>query len=144
MHKEMRRVYHTWDKWECYPAGFYSPRPPKGMTIDQAKAAYAEFLADLDRFSEASERVITEWVYSSEHYLTNERMNRIAWIGQASMCIETGIGKFFCGGFFQLSDEQKNEANLVALKAMNRWMARNGYKPLTMAEAQSKTQADLY
>ena len=43
----MERIYHTWDKWECYPAGFYETKPPqKDMTIDDCKQAYADFLRD--------------------------------------------------------------------------------------------------
>ena len=141
----MERIYHTWDKWECYPAGFYHPRPPeKGMTTDQCKQMYAEFLRDTHRFSAALYRVITEWKHSCEHYLTNERMNRIAWLGQASMCIETGVSKFFCGGYFLLSEDEQRIADETALIYLNKWLAANGYDTLTMEEAASKTQADLY
>lgn len=140
----MERVYHTWDKWECYPAGFYNPRPPKGMTIDECKAAYRDFLADTHRFSAACWRVINEWPISSEHYLSNERMNRIAWLGQSSMCIETGISKFFCGGYFLLDEVQRKEADETALIYLNKWLTARGEKALTSEEAASKTQADLY
>jgi hypothetical protein len=141
----MDRVYHTWDKWECYPAGFYDPKPPtKAMTIEAAKQAYADFLRDKDRFAAAASRVIVEWRNSSEHYLTNERMNRIAWVGQASMCIETGVSKFFCGGYFFLSEQEQSDADGIALVAINKWMAANGHEPITMQDALGKTQADLY
>lgn len=140
----MDRIYHTWDRWECYPAGFYETRPPKGMAIDEAKQAYANFLADTHRFSAALHRVITEWVNSCEHYLSNERMNRIAWLGQASMCLETGISKFFCGGYFRLSQEQQKIADETALVYLNKWLTARDEPSLTMEEAASKTQADLY
>lgn len=141
----MERIYHTWDKWECYPAGFYSPKPPeKGMTTDECKKLYAHFLRDVHRFSAALYRVITEWKYSCEHYLTNERMNRIAWLGQASMCLDTGVSKFFCGGYFLLSEAERQIADETALIYLNKWLEANGYEALTMQEAASKTQADLY
>lgn len=140
----VERIYHTWDKWECYPAGFYDPKPPKGMTVEECKAAYCEFLLDYTRFGNAALRLIKEWPNSCEHYLTNERMNRIAWIGQAAMCLETGISKFFCGGYFQMSQENRDYADFVALCALNMWLAINGHARLTSEEAKSKTQADLY
>lgn len=140
----MNRVYHTWDAWECYPAGFYNPRPPKGVTIDEAKEMYRDFLADVSRFSAAMWRVMNEWPNSSEHYLTNERMNRIAWLGQSAMCIETGISKFFCGGYFLLPEEQRKIADETALIYLNKFLEARGEPPLTMEEAASKTQADLY
>ena len=50
----MKRIYHTWDKWECYPAGFYESKPAdKSLSDDQAKRAYADFLRDTPRFQSA-------------------------------------------------------------------------------------------
>lgn len=141
----MERIYHTWDKWECYPAGFYETKPPsKDMGAQEAKDAYACFLSDTQRFSAALNRVITEWRYSCEHYLTNERMNRIAWLGQAAMCIETGVSKFFCGGYFLLSEHERQIADETALIYLNKWLEAYGHPSLTIEEAASKTQADLY
>lgn len=141
----MDRIYHTWDKWECYPAGFYEPKPPfKHMTIEQCRQSYADFLKNSDLFAENAQRVITEWKFSCEHYLTNERMNRIAWMGQAAMCIKTRVSKFFCGGYFLLNEQEQKEADEIALCAINNWMALNGYEPITMTDALGKTQADLY
>lgn len=141
----MDRIYHTWDKWECYPAGFYEPKPPrKDMTIEQCKQAYADFLRSGLLFLETALRLIEEWPNSCEHYLTNERMNRVAWMGQASMCLHSGVSKFFCGGYFLLTEEEQKAADETALIAINQWMQRNGYEPLSMEEAYGKTQADLY
>lgn len=138
------RVFHEWSDWECYPAGFYGDKPPEGMTVDQCEEAYREFLADVPRFYEAMERVRAEWPNSCEHYLTNERMNRIAWLGQASMCIATGIPSRFCGGYNLLTDEQKEAADLMALYVLNEWLADRGRDTLTWEQAQSKSKADLY
>ena len=141
----MNRIYHTWDEWECYPAGFYETKPPrKDWSVDDCKRMYAEFLADDERFGAASNRVITEWKYSSEHYLTNEKMNRIAWMGQAAMCIETRVSKFFCGGYFLLDEDQRKRADEVALIYINKWMVENGYPELTMEQAIGRSKADLY
>lgn len=141
----MDRIYHTWEKWECYPAGFYETKPPsKDMTIEQCRQAYADFLRDRALFASNAQRVIAEWKFSCEHYLTNERMNRIAWMGQSAMCIKTRVSKFFCGGYFLLTKQEQKDADDVALVAINDWMIRNGYEPITMTDALGKTQADLY
>jgi len=142
----MERVYHTWEKWECYPAGFYSPKPPrKDMTTDDCKAAYATFLRNIPLFENAMAGVIQDWPHSCEHYLTNERMNRIAWMGQAAMCWETGVSKFFCGGYFQLSEDEAKAADQAALRGINLWLASKGHPLIeTLEEAASKTQVDLY
>lgn len=140
----MERIYHTWDKWECYPAGFYENNPPNKMTREEAEEFYRKFLSDIPLFKSCLSRVILEWKNSCEHYLTNERMNRIAWLGQASVCIYAGIPSKFRGGYNLLTDEQKLQADEAALEYMNIWFNKNGYPKLTLAEAQSKTEADLY
>lgn len=140
----MKRIYHTWDKWECYPAGFYENNPPDGMTPNQATIAYTTFLRDLPRFGRALERVLAEWPNSCEHYLSNENMNRIAWLGQASMCIETRVPAAFRGGFNLLSPEEQSAANLLALKWLNVWLSRRGEPELTIESAGSRTKMDLY
>lgn len=138
------RIFHEWSDWECYPAGFYSDKPPAGMTVEQCEEAYRDFLADVPRFYDAMQRVMCEWPNSCEHYLTNERMNRIAWFGQAAMCIETGVPSRFCGGYNLLTDRQKEDADVMALHCLNEWLAANGRETLTWEQAQSKSKADLY
>jgi hypothetical protein len=138
------RILHTWEKWECYPAGFYENNAPEGMTKEDCELIYCEMLKDIPRFDAALMRVITEWPRSCEHYLTNERMNRIAWLGQASLCIQHHIPSIFRGGFNLLTEKEQQAANEAALRWLNAWLAMNGRKELTMDEAQSRTEANLY
>ena len=138
------RIFHEWQDWECFPAGFYKDKPPHGMTVGECEEAYRAFLADIPLFESVLHRVITEWKYSCEHYLTNEKMNRIAWLGQASMCLHTGVPSRFCGGYNLLTDEQKELADKTALEYLNKWLSANERGELTWDEAQSKSKADLY
>lgn len=139
------RILHQWQEWECYPAGFYDEKPPEGMTNEEAELAYRDFLTDMDQFDEALGAVIDEWKNSCEHYLTNERMNRIAWLGQAGACVAKGLPARFCGGYNLLSPEQKLAADTRALEWLNVWMRENGRPELkNLDEATSKTQMDLY
>lgn len=141
----MKRIYHTWDKWECYPAGFYENKPiNKELTEEQCKQAYADFLSNSQQFEEGMQKVLSQWKNSCEHYLTNENMNRIAWLGQASMCLVNGIPSYFCGGFYLLSEEQQEAANQLALRYLNIWLESQGEQSISMAEAQPKTKANLY
>lgn len=136
------RIFHTYDKWECYKAGFYNTTH-QSLTKVQCEEKYRAFLSDTDRFSEALESVTTEWVNSCEHYLTNNSMNRIAWLGQASACYAMGIPAIFRSGFFLLTEQEQEKANQTALKYLNKWLSSNGRKEVTMEEAYSG-QSDLY
>ena len=137
------RIFHTHDKWECYKAGFYNTTM-NGMTKQQCEEAYAEFLSDGERFADALSHIITEWKYSCEHYLTNNSMNRIAWLGQAAMCYATGIPSTFRGGFGLLSEQKQQEANEIALEFLNKWLVNNNREKLSLQEAMSNKQMELY
>lgn len=140
----MKRVYHTWDKWECYLAGFYENQAPDGMTQEDAQKAYRDFLRDLPRFESALERVVTDWRYSCEHYLSNETMNRIAWLGQAAMCYATKIPHAYRGGFNLLTETEQQVANEMALKWLNVWLTKQGEATLDLTGAKCKTKVELY
>lgn len=141
----MNRIFHTWDKWECYPAGFYENRPKdKALTDDQCRDLYATFLRDLPAFEAAMAGTLRDWPNSCEHYLTNERMNRIAWLGQASMCYARGIPSIFSGGFQRLTEAEQDAANQAALVALNGWLAARGEAPVPLEKAMPDIKANLY
>jgi hypothetical protein len=138
-----KRIFHTYDKWECYKAGFYATTKP-GMTRVECEEAYKAFLSNDASFSDSLGHVITEWVHSCEHYLTNTAMNRIAWLGQAAMCYASGIPAVFRGGFTLLSEAQQNHANELALVYLNKWLTAHGMKEVTLEEGLSDNQMELY
>lgn len=138
------RILHTWDKWECYRHGFYAERPPKGMTQEDGERAYREFLSDIERFSAALKVVTKDWKYSPEHYLTNDRMNRIAWLGQASVAQALGIPSGCRGGYRLLSEGEKYAANMAALKYLNEWLVAHDRGQIMLGEAVGRTEAELY
>jgi hypothetical protein len=140
----VKRIYHTWDEWECYPAGFYEEHPPKPMKAREATWRYAIFLRDIPAFEAALERVLSEWKNSCEHYLSNVNMNRIAWLGQASACIALGLPSCFRAGFNLLTVEEQNQANATALKFLNRWLVEHGESEVTIETAKARTAMDLY
>jgi len=141
----MTRIYHTWDKWECYPAGFYDNKArDRTLTDDQCRQIYADFLRDSFLFECVLSIIVNSWVNSCEHYLSNENMNRIAWLGQASACHHLGIPSKYRAGFYLLTEDEQLIANNTALAALNMWLVARGEPPLTLDEAQSKTEANLY
>lgn len=138
------RIFHTYENWECYKAGFYATSKD-GWSKSRCEKEYKKFLSDIPLFSQTLDKVITEWVNSCEHYLTNVAMNRVAWLGQAAACYALGIPNTFRGGFYLLSEKQQKEANEAALKALNKWLLAHGRQEVTMEEAYSyDRQSDIY
>lgn len=141
--EESKRIFHTWEKWECYKAGFYEEKP-EGMTQEDGEEVYREFLSDLEAFEAALKGVISEWKISCEHYLTNDRMNRIAWLGQASMAYAKRIPSCCRGGYNRLTDSQKEAADSLALRYLNIWLVSRGEPEIARDQALSRTEAELY
>jgi len=138
------RVFHTYDKWECHKAGFYATTK-EGMSKTQCKQAACDFLCDLEGFADVLAKVIVEWPNSCEHYLTNIAMNRIAWLGQASICYATGISTDLSrGGFSLMTTDQQDAANAVALKYLNQWAKANGRPSLTADDASPERESEIY
>jgi ParB-like nuclease family protein len=138
------RIFHTWEKWECYRHGFYEERPPNNLSQAQGEEQYRAFLADLNRFEESLTTITREWKFSCEHYLTNDRMNRVAWLGQASVAEALRIPSCCRGGYHMLTQEQKYAADQLALKYLNEWLVKNGRDQLMLADAVGRTEAELY
>jgi hypothetical protein len=138
------RIFHTFDCWECYRAGFYAERPPSGMTQDEGEEVFREFLSDLAAFDAALQAVTTQWINSCEHYLTNDRMNRIAWLGQASVAYAKGIPSICRGGYHLLNAEQQAAADALALEYLNKWLAARGMTAVDYEAAGGRTEAELY
>ena len=71
-------------------------------------------------------------------------MNRIAWLGQAALAYKHQIPACYRGGYNRLTGEQKEAADSVALKYLNKWLVAQGEDPLTDEESKSKTKANIY
>jgi ParB-like chromosome segregation protein Spo0J len=138
------RILHTWEKWECYRHNFYAERCPKGMTQDDGEEAYRSFLADIKLFEASLVEITANWRFSCEHYLTNERMNRVAWLGQASVAHALRIPSLCRGGYRRLTEQQQYDADMMAVKYLNRWLDKMGRPQVMLGEAVGRTEAELY
>jgi len=131
---DTNRIFHTYDKWECHKAGFYKSKK-EGMTKEECYLEYKRILSDGELFSSILDRVIMEWKYLCEHYLTNKSMNRIAWLGKAAVCYETGIPSSYSGAWFELDENTQNECNNIALEYLNKWLRNNNIEEIDINEA---------
>lgn len=138
------RILHTYDKWECYKNGFYNNNPPENFSEEDCEKIYAEFLSNIELFESILDKVINEWKYSCEHYLTNDSMNRIAWLGQASLCYHYKIPSKYRAGYSLLSKEQQLMADKAALKYLNIWLFKNGFEEVSEEIITNKPKADIY
>ena len=114
------RIYHPWNLWECYAHGMYDGE--SAYSVEKAKEMYAEFLRDIPLFRASMQRVGREWPISCEHFLTNDSINRLAWLGQAAMSIHSGVSRRHRSGYMLLSNEERKRANQAAAEFLSDWL----------------------
>lgn len=119
---KVKRVYRRYTEWECIAAGMYDSAACTQTDRHVFMREYASFLADNDRFQAGIDEVFESWPVSCENFLTDNQINRIAWLGQASACIAVGLPCCFCGGFWLLTYSQQHEANSLAHVNIRRWI----------------------
>lgn len=138
------RIFHTYDKWECHKAGFYLSNKD-GMTHEECENEFKRVLSNQELFAEILNKLIYEWKNSCEHYLTNKAMNRIAWLGQAAVCFNSGVPSKYSYAWFDLDEKTREEANKTALKYLNKWLLINNRSESDLDEAISiGRQIELY
>ena len=125
------RIYHPYHLWEDYKHGFY----------DNCSGENKKLLTDkvLEMFNNKTltetymNKVIELWVYSCEHNLTNNAMNKIAYIGQAACCLYANIPSSVTMEAWSLLDEKTQEqANKIAQLVLDKYEKQTNNKQLQL------------
>lgn len=85
----MDRIYHRYEKWECFKAGFF--RNVSGEEKKELAKKVIELFENSEQTELFMKQVLKEWTNSCEHNLTNPSLNRVAWLGQSACCIYAKI-----------------------------------------------------
>lgn len=83
----MNRICHPWHLWECYKSGFYDDNQ---LSKEDNETKYMNYFYNTNGFKRDMNSLVKNWKHSSEHFLLNPTINRIAWVGQA--CVFRSIG----------------------------------------------------
>lgn len=118
----MERIFHHYNKWEDYHAGMYDEcKEGREERVKQA----AEILGTPQICREAMQMVIAQWEKATEYNLSNEQINRKAWLGQAACCCYAGIHEDETREAWGIMTEaQRVEANRIAAGIIKRWVRK--------------------
>lgn len=120
----MKRIYHHYLMWEDWKAGFYDNI--SGQNKEDKIKSVVEMFNDERLTFEYMNMVIEKWKYSCEHNLTNESLNKIAYIGQAACCLYANIpSTITMEAWSLLSSEVQERANKQAEKVLRKWEENN-------------------
>lgn len=119
----MNRIYHPFNLWEDHKYGFYG-----GLEYDNKNALKlcVALLKDLNMFEHALARIIIEWPYSLEHNLTNDNLNKIAYLGQAACALLHNIpSSVSMGAWSTMSKAEQDAADALAQKYLDLWRKKH-------------------
>jgi 23S rRNA A1618 N6-methylase RlmF len=123
----MNRIYHPYWKWEDHKNGFYENC--SGKEKELKKQSVLNMFNSEKLTKEYMNRVIEEWQYSCEHNLTNESMNKIAYIGQAACCLYDKVPNLITMYAWKfLKPEIRERSDKIAKKTINKWMQNRKLK----------------
>lgn len=116
--KRFKKVYHPYWLWEENQHNMWGEADDKSAMLKKA----IEFTGNWKLYGMYMERVAREWHYSCENHLTDQNINRRAWIGHAACamalkCPEDITRKAW--GY--LTDEQRVLADRKADEAIAVW-----------------------
>lgn len=120
----MERIYHRYELWEDYPAGFYDN--VSGKNKKELINKVIELFSSESKTREYMNRVINEWPYSCEHNLTNPAMNQIAYLGQGACCIYAGVpSSITMEAWYMVDKKFRDQADKIAEEIINEYKTKN-------------------
>jgi len=118
---DLPRVWHPYQEWEEVHHGMWSEVSDRSAYLKWA----IEFTGNHELYGHYMTRVANEWEVSCENALTDQNLNRKAWIGHAACALAVGCPEDIVReAWGKLTDEQRTLANRQADRAICRWEER--------------------
>lgn len=115
---QFKRVYHPADLWEEIDANMWGSVTNKKKYLNAA----IKFTGDHKRYGRFMMRVVNEWPFSCENALTDENLNRRAWVGHAACAMALGCPEAITReAWGHLAGYQQDLANAQADNAIKVW-----------------------
>ena len=120
----MKQIYHRYEVWEDHKHGFYNNL--SGSEKEGKIQLVIEMFSDASKTREMMNRVVNEWKFSCEHNLTNNGLNKIAYIGQSACCLYGEIpATITMEAWSLLPKDIQDRSDMIAQKAINQWIKQN-------------------
>jgi hypothetical protein len=113
-----KRIYHPFHEWEEIEANMWGEVANRKVYLKKAIA----FTSDHKKYGRFMVRVICEWPNSCENALTDQNLNKKAWIGHAATALALACPEDITReAWGYLTDEQRTLANREADRAISIW-----------------------
>ena len=116
----MKRIFHPYTIMEDYLNGMYEEE--KDGRSERIKKACG-ILGNKKTCREAMEMAVKQWKYATEYNLSNDKINKRAWLGQACCSIYANVHEDETReSWGMLIDIQREEANRIADEIISKWI----------------------
>jgi len=116
----MERIFHRYEYWECYKNGFFASC--SGQEKKNKILKVVELFSDQKNTYKYMKLVIDTWKNSCEHNLTNNSLNRIAWLGQSACVVFASVPySVTMEAWHQVSKENRDKADTIAKELIEKW-----------------------
>ena len=117
----MKRIYHHYNIWECFKNKMYLT---KDLNESENIKKVIDFFTDENLFLDVGNELIEIWKFTLQHHLTDESINKIAYIGQIACNYKYNIPEITTKKAWYLLDEKiqlksNNNAKLILKKYLN-------------------------
>lgn len=118
----MTKVWYPYWSWESWQNGFYSGACKERSTV-LCERLRCDFFLTEGLFKETAHTVFKEWPVCTEHFLTDDATNRIAWLGQVCSLWHDGLSDHYSYAYNKLEAGLRRKNNLIAQGLINEWTA---------------------
>lgn len=116
----MKRLFKKYTEWEDYKNGMYEMYKTEDEDLIR-KAVY--LLTNSVLFLEACKSVVKDWKITTSVHLTNNTINKKAWIGQASCNYLYKVPELLTRvAWGKLTKDQQENANNIAQTVINSYL----------------------
>jgi hypothetical protein len=111
----MKKIYHHYNIWECFKNKMYLT---KDLNETENIKKVIDFFTDENIFIEVGHEMIREWKFTLQHHLSDESINKIAYIGQLACNYKHNIPEITTKKAWYMLDEEtriksNNNARLI-------------------------------
>ena len=115
---KLKRVYHPHNEWEEIKYNMWGSISDEKAWLEKA----VSFTGDHELYGSFMFDVIKQWPVSCENALTDQYINKKAWVGHAAAALALRLPEYITRKAWRdLTDEQKFLANKQAERAIRTW-----------------------
>lgn len=116
---KIKQVYIPYWEWEDWKNGMWSKSDNESELLKLA----IEFTGDYLKYGQAMKEVIIAWPKTMLNSLTNNSINKRAFLGHCAVSFKLSIPEYITRmAWKELSDKQRHNADKIAQETINNWI----------------------